>query len=67
MNKEQAITKLTDFKRDLDEMEKFAGKAAQIKSIEKKIQFLSRYMAVDNIPELFVNEIDKELQRIKGE
>ena len=66
MTQGQAIKTLMDFKNELNLMEKFAGRAKLIKDIEKKLGFLIRYKAADNIPELFVKETNDKLSEIKG-
>jgi hypothetical protein len=57
MTKQEALERLSAIKTEVAQMDKYAGQAKHIRDISNKIQFLERYMALDNLPELFVKEV----------
>ena len=66
MDKEEALKYLTDLKLKIEIDNSFKGKSSLLKSIRKKIQFLMIFKCSgdDNLPELFVKEIERELNNI---
>ena len=65
MDKETAIGKLMVFKSELSLLESFKGKAALIKDIDQKVKFLIKFKSTDNIPDLFVKDINDRLASIR--